>query len=124
MGAIRIHCTLFSFSWMALGDIQAYVIVRRLPSLDSACVLAFLQEDVVTSARCLDTHRSELGWSGKSPSKGPFTLPRPPRGDKLAPSEDVGKTLEPTHPRAVEDKLVAFLSALHWTACSGPPEST
>lgn len=94
-------------------DIRATVIVRRLLSLDSACVLALLQEEVVTLARRLDTRRSELGWSGKSPSKGSFTLPMPPQGDKLAPSGGVGKTLEPTHPRAVEDKLVAFLSALH-----------
>jgi hypothetical protein len=77
-------------------DICVVVIVQRPPSLGSISVLALLQEEVTTSTRRLDGCRLQLGWSGKPPSKGPFPLPQPPRGDKQPLPEESDKPVDNT----------------------------
>jgi hypothetical protein len=43
-------------------DIRVAVIVQHPPSLDTACVLALLQEEVAVPVKCWDAHRQESSW--------------------------------------------------------------
>jgi hypothetical protein len=63
-------------------DIRAVVTVQRSSSLDSACALALLQEEVTTPTRRTEARRSKSSWLGKLVSKGPFPLPVSPFIDK------------------------------------------
>jgi hypothetical protein len=63
-------------------DIKSIVLVQRPPDLDTACVLAALQEEVGDSSRRRDFKRSDSSYMSKSTSKNPLPLPAPPARDK------------------------------------------
>lgn len=71
-------------------DIRSIVLVHRPASLDSACSLALLQEEVGDSARRRDFRRPDTGFPSRTPPRGPLPLPPPPRPDNspvAAPAE-------------------------------------
>jgi len=64
-------------------DIRATVLVQRPSTLDTACSLALLQEEVASPARPRDPCRPEAGFQWKPPPpRTPLPLPAPPRIDK------------------------------------------
>ena len=67
------------------SDIRASVLVQRPSTLDSACSLALLQEEVASPARQQDLCRPEASFQWKPPPpRTPLPLPAPPRVDKSA----------------------------------------
>jgi hypothetical protein len=64
-------------------DIKSVVLVQHPQDLDTAFVLAALQEEVGDTHRRREFKRLESGFHSKPPSKNPLPLPAPPR-DKLA----------------------------------------
>jgi hypothetical protein len=89
-------------------DTRVAVIVQRSLSLDTACVLVLLQEEVTTPAKRLDARRPDLAWAAKPPLKGPLPLPLPPKGDKPVMSVDVGRRTEQQRPRVMDDKVATL----------------
>lgn len=89
-------------------DIRAAVIVQRPSSLDTACVLALLQEEVTTPTKHLDARRPDVAWVARPPLKGPLPLPLPPRGDRPMMPDDAGRRTEQQRPRVMDDKVAAL----------------
>jgi hypothetical protein len=71
-------------------DIKSVVLVQRPHDLDTACVLAALQEEVGDSFRRRDYKKLESGFSSRNASKGPLPLPAPPVRDRSLASPSVG----------------------------------
>jgi hypothetical protein len=63
-------------------DIKTIVLVQRPKDLDTAFVLASLQEEVGDSHHRRDYRKLEYGFHSKQSSKGPLPLPAPPLRDK------------------------------------------
>ena len=64
-------------------DIHSIVLVQRPSTLDTACSLALLQEEVTGPARQRDSRRPDAGFQWKPPPlRAPLPLPAPPRADK------------------------------------------
>lgn len=64
-------------------DIRSVVQVQRPSTLDTACSLALLQEEVAGPASRRDARRPDAGFQWRPPPpKGPLPLPAPPRVDK------------------------------------------
>lgn len=59
-------------------DIRFVVLIHRPSTLDSACSLAMLQEEVAEPVRRRDFRRSDGAFPPKQPGRGPFPLPAPP----------------------------------------------
>lgn len=59
-------------------DIKSVVMIQRLRDLDTAFVLAQLQEEVADASKNHDARRWEGGVSSRPYSKGPMPLPPPP----------------------------------------------
>ncbi|CAO2192037.1 unnamed protein product [Urochloa humidicola] len=66
-------------------EIRSIVLLQRPSSLDSACSLALLQEEVADSSRRLDIRRPDSFHHARPPPRGPVPLPAPPRIDKPPP---------------------------------------
>jgi hypothetical protein len=60
-------------------DIRASVFIHRPSSLDTACVLALLQEEVAGASKRPDLRRADFAMTSKPFGKGPMPLPLPPR---------------------------------------------
>lgn len=99
-------------------DIKSAVLVQHPGDLDTACVLAKLQEEVAESGRRRDVRRGEFSGSFKpefslpKPAlKAPLPLPPPPRKvDKSSPSsiaEDRRGT-DGARVRSTDDKIAAM----------------
>jgi hypothetical protein len=63
-------------------DIRSIVLVQRPQDLDTACVLAALQEEAGESYKRRDYKKLESGYHSKQVFKGPLPLPAPPLRDK------------------------------------------
>ncbi|XP_035823161.1 uncharacterized protein [Zea mays] len=90
------------------SDIRAAIILQRPSSLDSACALALLQEEVATSDRRLEHRRPEWASSGKGYGKSsvpPFLTARP---DKTGAVIEETKPAEQHRARVLDDKLAAL----------------
>jgi hypothetical protein len=59
-------------------DIRNVVHLQRPASLDTACVLALLQEELVDPGRRRDVRRLEPFTFARAPVRGPMPLPPPP----------------------------------------------
>lgn len=69
-------------------DIRATVLVQHPHSLDTACTLALLQEEVADPARRRDHRRFDSGFQYRPQThRGPLPLPAPPRRDKGVPAQ-------------------------------------
>jgi hypothetical protein len=98
-------------------DIKSIVLVQHPKDLDTAFVLAALQEEVGDTHRRREFKRLESGFHSKPPSKNPLPLPAPPR-DKLAlqyntantRSVDTSRVTSPTDSKAAA--LRAYRRAL------------
>ncbi|XP_072151238.1 uncharacterized protein [Setaria viridis] len=62
-------------------DIRSTVLVQRPSTLDTACTLALLQEEVADPYKRRDWRRPEPGFPPRPPPRGPLPLPTPPRLD-------------------------------------------
>lgn len=78
--------------------------VQRPPDLDTACVLALLQEEVLEQDGRKDIRKMESFSSGKSTSRNLLPLPLPPRSDKVV----VPQFSEVARSRPSDDKMVAL----------------
>lgn len=58
-------------------DIRSIVLVHRPSSLDSACSLALLQDEVGDSSRRKDFRRPDASFMSRPQSRGPMPLPHP-----------------------------------------------
>jgi hypothetical protein len=59
-------------------EIRNVVHLQRPPTLDTACVLALLQEELVDPTRWHDVRQLEPFSFAKAPVRGPMPLPSPP----------------------------------------------
>ena len=88
-------------------DIRAAVFVQRPTSLDTAAILALLQEEVAGTMR-----QMEVRWSDVVPSrlfgKGPLPLPLPPRPAQQVSVTEDNKRAEVPRQRVTDDKLAAL----------------
>lgn len=88
-------------------DIRQAVHMHRPSTLDTACSLALLQEEMIDScARSLGRKMEAFG-TGKYVPRGPLPPQPPPRPDKLAPGPAVPPP-EDRRIRGVEDKLATL----------------
>jgi len=60
------------------ADIRAAVHLQRPTTLDAACMLALLQEELVEPGRRRDVRRPEPFTFAKAAPRGPLPLPPPP----------------------------------------------
>ena len=68
-------------------DIKSVVLVQRPQDLDTACVLAALQEEVGDSSRRREFRCPDPPQPPKPASRGPLPLPAPPRTTPTAPTQ-------------------------------------
>ena len=99
------------------GDIRSIVLVQRPPDLDSACVLAALQEEVADSSRRREFRRPDPLIPPKSSARGPLPLPapRPPLPPSPTPATDrrgVESVRSSTSPEAKAAALRAYRRAM------------
>jgi hypothetical protein len=90
-------------------DIRASVLIQRPSDLDTACVLAQLQEEVLEPVKRREFRKRDYYSLAKLPPKGPLPLPRIDKGgpstvqmDRRVP--DVGR------PRPFDERLAALRS--------------
>jgi len=84
-----------------LRDVKATVLIRWPSDLDTAYVLAQLQE-VTPTQRRRKFKRNEFSYSHKQDAPLPQTLPLPPRVDK--PAADDKRTIDTGSSRSVVDR--------------------
>jgi hypothetical protein len=88
------------------ADIRAAVNLQRPATLDTACMLALLQEELVDPVRWRDIRRPEPFTFAKAAPRGPIPLPLPPprleRQDKPA---TPGAVPNDRRGRGIESKL-------------------
>jgi hypothetical protein len=75
--------------------------------LDTACYLAFLQEESIAS-KGRDVKRSEGTYSSRPFSKGSMSLPRPPVQAKRDFGMDEKSLGRGQKPQSIEDKMAAW----------------
>ena len=90
------------------SDIRSAVVIQRPPDLDTACVLALLQEEVLDRNKSCDFPRAD--YSARSSAKVPLPLPLPPLSDKNLPqsASDGLRVPDPCRSRVSDDKLSAL----------------
>lgn len=88
-------------------DIKAAVHLQRPATLDTACVLALLQEELAEPGRKRDFHQHGVGFSSRTPFKGPLPLPLPPKPDKAIRFSSTAPADE-RKGRGIDDKLAAL----------------
>lgn len=66
-------------------DLRAAVLLQRPSDLDTAFVLAQLQDEVSQASRRRDYKKYDYAFSPKSLGAAPLPLPTPPKSDKLKP---------------------------------------
>ena len=64
------------------SQIRSAVVIQRPPDLDTACVLALLQEEVLDRDKKRGFRRIDSSSSTRHHAPSPLPLPLPPRGDK------------------------------------------
>jgi len=80
--------------------------------VDTACVLALLQEEVLDRDRQTHVRPFPFSSAARQPAKTPLPLPSPPAPDKISatvPATD-RRAPEPTRGRPYDDKLAALRS--------------
>ncbi|CAN6343657.1 unnamed protein product [Urochloa humidicola] len=87
-------------------DIKSAVLEQRPPDLDTACVLALLQEEVAVVDKRNEIRKPEYFQTPKPPVKQSFPLPQPPRVEK---AED-RRVADNGRNRTTDDKLSALRS--------------
>ena len=63
------------------GDVRSAVLIQRPPDLDTACVLALLQEEVSDVDKRREFHKADYSNTSKATLPGPLPLPAPPKND-------------------------------------------
>ncbi|WVZ83697.1 hypothetical protein U9M48_030818 [Paspalum notatum var. saurae] len=89
-------------------DIRATVFVQRPSSLDSACVLAMLQEEIVKAGRRSDSRRYDGNFAGKQSFRGAVSLPLQPRSSAGTVNTDELKKSDMDRGRPMDDELAAL----------------
>lgn len=93
-------------------DLRASVLVQRPSDLDTACLLAQLQEEVLEPVQKKELRKPEFFSPMKYPPKQPHPLPPPPRLDRgAAPSVTSPadrRQVDPGRSRSVDDRLSAL----------------
>jgi hypothetical protein len=93
-------------------DIKSIVMVQRPKDLDTAFVLAQLQEEVGDGARRKEYRKPDLGFHNKSYSKpaSPMPLPQPPKDNKQLTQVKMDDkwALEVARGQTSEDKLASL----------------
>uniref|UniRef100_A0A0A8ZHS9 Retrotransposon gag domain-containing protein n=1 Tax=Arundo donax TaxID=35708 RepID=A0A0A8ZHS9_ARUDO len=89
-------------------DVKAMVLVQRPSDLDTACILAQLQDEVVDPSRRKEFRRPNYSSSSKSFSKGPHPLPAPPKIDKPNYAAEDRRGTDAARHRSPTDKLAAL----------------
>ncbi|RLN23391.1 uncharacterized protein C2845_PM07G03090 [Panicum miliaceum] len=92
------------------ATIRSAVLMQRPPDLDTACVLALLQEEVSDGDKRREFSKMYYSVSAKAFSKGPMPLPLPPKNDRVVhiPHTDDRRSAEAANSRSVDDKLAAL----------------
>ncbi|WVZ48794.1 LOW QUALITY PROTEIN: hypothetical protein U9M48_000203 [Paspalum notatum var. saurae] len=98
-------------------DIRATVLIQQPQSLDTACSLALVQDEVADSGRRREYRQPYSGFHSKSLAKGPQPLPQPPRVERPAAPSTADKTSgDPA--KAAVDKFSALRSFRRaWGLC-------
>jgi hypothetical protein len=93
-------------------DIKSIVLVQRPKDLDTAFVLASLQEEVGDPHRRRDYRKLEYGFHSKQSSKGLLPLPAPPLRDRqpVQPPVDDSRAVEAARAGAFDSKAAALRS--------------
>jgi hypothetical protein len=93
-------------------DIRSIVLVQRPQDLDTACVLAALQEEVGESYKRREHKKLDAPYSSRSSFRNPLPLPTPPLRDKqlTVPSADDKRPSETARFGSTSD-----------TKCDNPP---
>jgi hypothetical protein len=89
-------------------DIRATVLLQRPSSLDSACALALLQEEVAVPDKRWEGRRLEVSQAGKAFSKPALPVSFQPRLNASPAGVEEAKKVEPPRQRTFEDKLAAL----------------
>jgi len=91
-------------------DIKAIVKVQRPSVLDTACVLAQLQEEVLEPVKKKEFRKPELFSPGWAAVKGVFPLPIPPRVDKGGTSLQPGdrRSADSVRQWPLDDKMASL----------------
>lgn len=94
------------------SEIRSAVVIQRPPDVDTACVLALLQEEVLDRDRQTHVRPFPFSSAARQPAKTPLPLPLPPSPDNISatvPATD-RRAPEPTRGRPYDDKLAALRS--------------
>ena len=86
------------------SEIRSAVVIQRPPDLDTACVLALLQEEVLDRDKKRDFRRIDSSSSTRHHAPSPLPLPLPPRGDK----PQLQQSVEPGHSKHLDEKMAAL----------------
>lgn len=88
-------------------DLRAAVLIQRPADLDTAFVLAQLQEEVAPISWRKEVKKSDFSFQSKHSGGLPLPLPSPPGGDKLL-APDGMKTNDGGRPRSTDDRWRAL----------------
>jgi hypothetical protein len=88
-------------------DIKSIVLVQRPRDVDTAVVLAQLQEEVANKKR--DYRKFDVSYSSKNLSKSPLPLPLPPKAPQLSKPDD-STTIGATKVVSTDDKLASLMA--------------
>ncbi|CAO2169811.1 unnamed protein product [Urochloa humidicola] len=92
-------------------ELRSAVLMQRPPDLDTAYVLAQLQEEVGDSSRKSDYKKVDYSYSNKPQLKAAYPIPSPPsRSAKQSPSVEVKKSSEQVKINSAEDRWRALKS--------------
>lgn len=90
-------------------EFRSAILLQRPNSLDTAFVLAQLQEEVYDPGKRKELKKPEFPYSAKQNYKPAFPLPAPPsKGDKLQSGAEGKKGADPSRVSSAEEKWQAL----------------
>lgn len=93
------------------GEIKSAVLIQRPTELDTAFVLAQLQEEVSAPVKKMDVRRSNYSYQNRHSFAAPLPLPPPPKSDKPQSVKDTDRrATDASRARTTDDRFVALHS--------------
>jgi hypothetical protein len=86
-------------------EIRVVVLVHHPSSLDAACSLTLLQEEVLSNSSSTESHSGAHSGPRTRPFKPNWTAPGPPKAQPHAPVPTADKTLETSKLPGIKEKL-------------------